>query len=98
MANIDRNSVIDARNHIGKLFSIHTSNNKLADFLANQLKIANKINPQNWNLNYGLNGKFLRFNVGQEYCIQIYEHEILVLCLKDELPPECKLQHSDFFL
>jgi len=97
MVNIDRNSVIDARNYIGKLFSIHTRDNKLAAFLANKLKVANKVSPQNWNLNFGLNGKFLRFNVGQEYCIQIYEHEILVLCLKDELPPECRQSHSDFF-
>jgi len=97
MANIDRNNVIDARKHIGKLFSIHTKDNKLAAFLANQLKVANEVNPQNWNLNFGLNGKFIRFNVGQEYCIQIYKHEILVLCLKDELPLECKQSHSDFF-
>lgn len=97
MANIDRNSVIDARKYIGKLFSAHTKDNKLAIFLANKFTVANKANSHNWNLNFGLNGKFLRFNVGQEYCIQVNEHEILVLCLKDKLPPECKQSHTDFF-
>ncbi|MFU8789880.1 MAG: hypothetical protein ACNA7G_12695, partial [Methylobacter sp.] len=97
MANIDRNSVIDARKYIGKLLSFHGKGNKLAVFLSNQLRIANKASPHNWNLNFGLDGKFLRFNVGQEYCIQIYEHEVLVLCIKDELPQECKQSHTDFF-
>lgn len=97
MANIDRNSVFDARQHIGKLMSIHGKDDQLATFLSSQLRLANKFNPHNWNLNFGLNGKFLRFNVGQEYCIQIYEHEILVLCLKDDLPQECKQSHNDFF-
>ncbi len=97
MADIDRNSIIDARKHTGELFSIHGKDNKLAVFLSNKLRIANKANPHNWNLNFGLSGKFLRFNVGQEYCIQISEYEILVLCLKDELPQECKRSHADFF-
>ncbi|MCG5502267.1 HNH endonuclease [Ectothiorhodospira lacustris] len=97
MANIDRNSVIDARNYISKLFAIHTKGDELAFFLASQIMVAHEANPNNWNLNFNLNGKFIRFNVGQEYCIQIYEHEILVLCLKDELPKDCKQSHTDFF-
>ncbi len=97
MSNIDRNSISDARKYIGKLFSNHGKDNKLAFFLSSQLMFANKINPGNWNLNFGLNGKFLRFNVGQEFCIEIREHEALVLCLKDNLPEECQQSHADFF-
>jgi len=97
MESIDRNSIADARNHISKLFSEHTKGNELALFMARQLKIAHKENPNNWNLNLDLKGRFLRFNVGQCYCIQVCKNEVLVLCLKNKLPKQCKQSNVDFY-
>lgn len=97
MAKLNRNSFIDAKKYISHLLSFHAQNSNIILFLAKQIKFANNIAPNNWNLNLALDGKFLRLNIGQEYCIQIYEYEILVLCLKQTLPRELQQKHSDFF-
>ena len=97
MADIDRNSIIDAKKYISQLFSIHGKPNNIASFLSEKIRLTNRINPNNWNLNLELHGTFLRFNVGQEFCIQIGKREILVLCLKNDLPQDCQQEHSDFF-
>jgi len=96
MADIDRNSIIDAKKYISQLFSIHGKPNNIASFLSEKIRLTNRINPNNWNLNLELHGTFLRFNVGQEFCIQIGKREILVLCLKNDLPQDCQQEHSDF--
>ncbi|MER2556592.1 MAG: HNH endonuclease signature motif containing protein [Candidatus Competibacter denitrificans] len=98
MAKINRNSVFDAEKCISCLLDSHASNRKnIVLFLSEQIKFANKIDPINWNLNLALDGSFLRFNVGQEYCIELYEHQVLVLCLKQKLPIEIQQGHNDFF-
>jgi len=97
MADVDRNSFTDAQKYISSLLSIHGSVEQIAYFLSEKIKLANEINPHNWNLNLALNGKFLRFNVGQEYCIQIYEHEILILCLKGTIPIEVQKEKNDLY-
>lgn len=83
---IDRNSFTDAEKWIGLLFSKHGDRQQLAEFLSNKIEYANTIDRDNWNLNLASNGNFLRFNVGQEYCIQIDDMEILILCLKQSMP------------
>ncbi|MDU9050974.1 MAG: HNH endonuclease signature motif containing protein [Candidatus Electrothrix sp. Rat3] len=86
MVNIDRNSFVDAEVWINTFFTKHGSIQKIADFLSGQIEYAHKFNADNWNLNLDINGKFLRFNIGQEYCIQIDKDEILVLCLRSSIP------------
>jgi len=56
--------------------------NVVFEFLANAIIYANKIASDNWNLNLDKNGEFLRFNTGQEYCIEISDQKLFVLCLK----------------
>ena len=85
-AYLDRNSFSDADKWIGLLFSRHGNRQGIAEFLSNKIEYANRINRDNWNLNLASNGKFLRFNVGQEYCIEIDDMEILILCMKQSLP------------
>ena len=74
---IDRNSFTDADKWIGLLFSRHGDRQGIAEFLSKKIEYANRINRYNWNLNLASNGKFLRFNVGQEYCIQIDDMDML---------------------
>lgn len=97
MSDLNRNSFADAKKHISQLISIHGNSKNIATFLSEKIKLANDLNPHNWNLNLSLNGKFLRFNVGQVYCIQIEKHETLILCIKDDMPHESQQEHSDFF-
>lgn len=86
MVSIDRNSVADAKQWINTFFPQHGSVEKIADFVSEQVEYAHKFNADNWNLNLDIKGKFLRFNIGQEYCIQINKDEILVLCLRNSIP------------
>jgi len=83
---VDRNSYSDAEKRINLLLLKHGDSQTLAGFLSDKIEYANRISRNNWNLNLALNGKFLRFNVGQEYCIQIDEMEILILCLRQFIP------------
>lgn len=90
MNNIDRKSPTDAKNCINDLLCNENSANKLAilNFLAEKILFANKQKAKNWNLNLDLKGSFLRFNVGQEYCIEINKSGCLILCIRDSLPKE----------
>ncbi len=87
---IDRNCFADAKKWVGLLFSKHKNSQEIVEFLSNKIEYANRINRDNWNLNLASNGNFLRFNVGQEYCIQIDDMEILILCLKQSVPESVK--------
>jgi 5-methylcytosine-specific restriction endonuclease McrA len=95
---VDRNSSIDAERYFGSLLSIHDVRNiDLANFLINAICIADQIAHENWNLNLSLDGTFIRFNVGQEYCIEIDRSEVLVLCLKKSVPMSLKEGHDSIW-
>ena len=85
---IDRNNSLAAKKCIDALFKHLGYKNEIIEFLSRKIEYANNLNSDNWNLNLDLNGKFLRFNVGQEYCIQIDSSECLILCVRDSLPLE----------
>ncbi len=82
---IDRKSVIDAQRQIEEFIPNRETREPIIDFLAEMIIYANGLNRSNWNLNLDRTGNFLRFNTGQEYCIQISSQDTLVLCLKQSL-------------
>jgi len=92
---IDRNSDIHAKEIIENLIPEYSLRIRLIEFLCSAIEYANNLNSANWNLNLDKNGNFIRFNTGQQYCIQIYQDELLILCerislkqiiVKNELP------------
>ena len=85
---IDRNNILDAKKCIDAFFKDLENRDQILAFLSSKIEFANSLNCDNWNLNLDLNGKFLRFNVGQEYCIQLTSSEYLILCLRHLLPSE----------
>ncbi|WP_421919547.1 HNH endonuclease [Marinifilum sp.] len=87
MKNIDRNSVHDAQIIFEKLLPEPNARIKVIEFLSNAINYADIIDSQNWNLNLDKQGKFIRFNTGHEYCIQIKKNEILILCDRETLRP-----------
>lgn len=87
MAKIDRNSYQDAKLTFEKLLPDSGTRQKVVDFLATAIGYADTLNSENWNLNLDLNGHFIRFNVGHEYCIEIIEQRILILCDRLTLKP-----------
>ncbi len=93
MPKIDRNSNIQAKEVIEKLIPDKSLRIKLINFLSSSIEYANEINPSNWNINLDINGHFVRFNTGHEYCIQIYKDELLILCDRLFLKP--KIQNKN---
>lgn len=87
MANIDRNSINDAQTIFEKLLPEKSARLKVVEFLSNAINYADIINSQKWNLNLDKNGRFIRFNTGHEYCIEIKKNEILILCDRTTLKP-----------
>jgi len=92
MKKIDRNNEKHAKEIIEKLLPDFSHRNNLIKFISSAIIFANEINSKNWNLNLDKNGHFIRFNVGQEYCIQIKKKELLVLC--DKITIERVLKHN----
>lgn len=80
MAKINRNSFNDAKNTVDKLLPDSNAQKIFIDFLVDAVSYADTLKSDNWSLNLDLKGKFLRFNVGQEYCITLYDNELLILC------------------
>jgi len=90
---IDRNNRFDSEKCISAL--LPQRNKKIIlSFLGQVIEIANRFNNNNWNVNLDLQGKFLRFNVGQEYCFEIRQAEVLILCLRTKLPKEIKKRRN----
>lgn len=87
MAKIDRNSIKDAQRIFEKLIPESSSRLKVVEFLSNAINYADILNSQKWNLNLDINGQFIRFNVGHEYCIEIKKNEILIICDRTTLKP-----------
>lgn len=87
MAKIDRNSYQDAKITFEKLLPDSETRQKVVDFLGTAVGFADTLNSDKWNLNLDLNGHFIRFNVGHEYCIEIIDQRILILCNRMTLKP-----------
>ncbi|WP_420208786.1 HNH endonuclease [Candidatus Electronema sp. JC] len=82
---IDRENVQSAQEIAEKLLPDAKLRKNILHFLSNAICYANELRADNWNINLDKNGKFIRFNVGQEYCITIYKKYSLVLVLKEVL-------------
>lgn len=76
---INRTSHIDAQKLINQFVPCSQSLNMILDFFAASIQYANSINPANWNINVDKNGRFIRLNVGQEYCLTVSNKHMLVL-------------------
>lgn len=98
MTKINRNSIEDAAKLTEKFLPNETVRMEVLKFLAEAIDFANQLNPQNWNVNMDKNGKFIRFNVGHEYCIKILKNKLLVICNKQILKKEIqnKIVDIDF--
>lgn len=92
---VDRSSIGDAERLINAFLPNSKVRNFLINFLADSIMYANALNCSNWNLNLDKNGEFVRFNVGQVYCITISEHRSLILCLKEVLKQSIKNKKLD---
>lgn len=88
MPAINRENVDDAKKVVDRLVPDGIIQDSILAFLSDAIIYANSIRPDNWNLNLDKNGTFIRFNVGQEYCIQVDSKSTLVLALKEYLPIE----------
>ena len=87
MAKIDRNSSQDAKRVFEKLLPDRETLSKVENFLGNAIGFADTLNSEKWNLNLDINGNFIRFNVGQEYCVEINSQRILILCDRLTIKP-----------
>lgn len=82
---IDRESSIYEQKLLENFIPDNNSRNYLLRFLANSISYANSLDFGNWNVNMDKNGQFIRFNVGQEYCIDIDIDRTLILCQRSLL-------------
>lgn len=87
MAKLNRDNFNDAKNAIEALLQDSLTRKKFINFLVDAVSYADSIKSDNWNLNLDLNGRFLRFNTGHEYCIQLVEKKILILCDRKTIKP-----------
>lgn len=80
MAKFNRDSLNDAKKVVEKLIPEQIERKKFINFLVDAVSYADAIKSNNWNLNLDPSGHFLRFNTGHEYCIQLTEFELLIVC------------------
>lgn len=85
MSKINRGNPTDAQSIIDEFIVDEAVKYGILSFLSNAIIFANSLNPQNWNLNLDTSGSFVRFNVGQVYCIEIFKGYVSILMLKDML-------------
>lgn len=97
MHKLDRNNFSDAKRFAGLLLESLGEATVVAAFFADGMRHADKLNTGNWNLNLDLDGKFLRFNTGQVYCVEAKYSQLLVLCLKDHIPEELYECNDNFY-
>jgi len=90
---IDRNNCLDAEDCIN-VFIDSRNQEIILSFLGQLIEFADRLDNSNWNLNLDLYGKFLRFNVGQEYCLEIRKTGILVLSIRSTIPEKIKKQRG----
>lgn len=82
---MDRESFEDAKKVADDLLGNIEVKKALLAFLSNAIIYSNSLNPNNWNLNLDKNGRFIRLNVGHEYCIEIFKEYAQILVLKNVL-------------
>lgn len=87
MAKINRENFQDAKNVVEKLLPDTNARNKFINFLVDAISFADIIKSDNWNLNLDVNGHFLRFNTGHEFCIQLTAFNVLILCDRTTIRP-----------
>lgn len=83
MWNVNRENPEDAQKVVDGFIADESIKYDVLSFLCNAIIYANGLNQHNWNLNLDKNGGFVRFNVGHEYCIEIFKGYISVLALKE---------------
>lgn len=87
MTKLNRDNFNDAKNAIETLLPDSFARKKFINFLVDAISYADNLKSDNWNLNLDLNGRFLRFNTGHEYCIQLVEERLLILCDRNTIKP-----------
>jgi hypothetical protein len=80
MPKLNRDSIAHAKTLVEQFLPDPVTRQKFINFLCDAISFADVIRSDNWNLNLDPNGHFLRFNTGHEYCIQLKEYELLILC------------------
>jgi hypothetical protein len=85
---INRESPEDAKKVVEELINREEIRTEVLSFLADIILFANSLNDRNWNLNLDKNGGFIRFNVGHEYCLEIFKGYVSILALKSYLSEE----------
>lgn len=85
MPKLNRESIEDAKQLVESFLPDPDKRQKFINLLCESISYADTINSSNWNLNLDTNGKFLRFNTGHEYCIQLEQDVLLLLCDKTTL-------------
>jgi hypothetical protein len=83
MPKVNRESPESAQKIIDKFIADESAKHEILSFLSNAIIFANDLSHQNWNLNLDKNGGFIRLNIGQEYCIQIFSKYVYILTLKE---------------
>lgn len=86
MLKINRDNPEDAKLITDMFIPDESAKEVILSFLSNAIIFAHNINHKNWNLNLDKDGYFIRFNVGQVYCIEIFSGYVYILSLKDHLP------------
>jgi|GEM_PF-6844141 len=84
MYKVDRNSCESARQALELLIPDRKIRWTILSALTDQIIYAEQVAPDNWNLNLDLTGKFLRFNIGQEWAMNIQAGKVLILGFRDE--------------
>jgi hypothetical protein len=87
MPKYNRDNPSDAKVLVEKFLPNKEAREKFIRFLAYAINFADTIKSDNWNLNLDKNGHFLRFNVGQEYCVKLTDYELLILCDRTTIKP-----------
>lgn len=85
MTLLNRDSSVHAQQLIESFLPDPTIRRSFVNFLVEAISFADNIDPGNWSLNLDTKGRFLRFNTGQVYCIDLYPFETLILCNKATL-------------
>lgn len=85
MPKIDRDSLEDAKRTVEFFLREDETRKVILGFLSEAIIYSNGLKPNNWNLNLDKNGAFIRFNIGHEYCIEIFKKYISILVLKNSL-------------
>lgn len=85
MGDIDRSSISDARKISDIYLPDQETRNEVFEFLANSIVYAHGLNQSNWNLNLDKKGGFIRFNIGQVYCVELFRTYMSILCLREDL-------------